>query len=64
MNVAIWRYPVGGTVERVEPVTDGRDLLNTFAVDNGDGTTTVYLDPGRCTREGAVPNQDIESIVV
>jgi hypothetical protein len=63
-NVAIMRYPLDGTVQRVEPVTDGQDLTNTFAVDNGDGTTTVYMDPGRCTRDGAVPNQDIEAIVV
>jgi VCBS repeat-containing protein len=62
LNAAIWRYSVGGNVERVETLADGQDLLNTFAVDNGDGTTTVYLDPGRCTRDGAVPNQDIEAI--
>lgn len=63
-NAVIMKYPAGGTVQRVEPVNDGQDLLNTYAVDNGDGTTTVYLDPGRCNRTGDVPNQDIESVNV
>lgn len=64
VNAAIMRYPVGGNVQRVERLGDGTDLSNTFAVDNGDGTTTVYLDPGRCNRSAGVPNQDIQAIVV
>jgi hypothetical protein len=64
VNAAIMRYPAGGNVQRVERLGDGADLANTFAADNGDGSTTVYFDPGRCNRSGGVPNQDIQAIVV
>jgi hypothetical protein len=64
VNAAIMRYPVGGRIQRVERLADDVDLSNTFVVDNGDGTTTIYLDPGRCNRIGAIPNQDIQAIVV
>jgi len=64
VNPAIMRYPVGGNVQRVERLTDGTDFANSFAVDNGDGTTTVYFDPARCDRSGDIPGQDIQKVVV
>jgi hypothetical protein len=36
---------------------DGRDFTVSNAVDNPDGTTDVYFDPGRCRSDP--PNQDI-----
>jgi hypothetical protein len=63
-NPAIMRYPVGGNVQRVEALGAGTDFANSFAVDNGDGTTTIYFDPGRCDRTGGIPEQDIQKVVV
>jgi hypothetical protein len=63
-NAAIMRYPVGGNVQRVEALGEGTDFANSFAVDNGDGTTTIYFDPGRCDRSGGTPEQDIQKVVV
>lgn len=63
-HAAIMRYPVGGNVQRVEFLADGTDLANSFAVDNGDGTTTIYFDPARCSRSGDIPGQDIQKVVV
>lgn len=64
VNAAIMRYPVGGNVQTVERLRDGTDLANSFAVDNGDGTTTIYFDPGPCDRTGDIPEQDIQKVVV
>jgi hypothetical protein len=48
----------------LERLPDGTDLGSTSTVDNGDGTSTVYFDPGRCNRHGTVPNQDIRQVSV
>ncbi|MEX2407035.1 MAG: hypothetical protein WD834_06820 [Actinomycetota bacterium] len=64
VNAAIMRYPVGGNVQRVERLSDGTDFANSFAVDNGDGTTTIYFDPARCDQSGDIPSQDIQKVVV
>lgn len=47
-------YPVGGTVTTVIRLDRGDDFLFTFAVENADGTTTVYLDPGPCGENGDI----------
>jgi hypothetical protein len=63
-HAAIMRFPVGGNVQRVERLSDGTDFANSFAVDNGDGTTTIYFDPARCDQSGDIPSQDIQRVVV
>ncbi|HJS27106.1 MAG TPA: hypothetical protein VJ913_08285 [Actinomycetota bacterium] len=48
----------------VDRLGDGIDLGSTYAVDNGDGTSSVYFDPGRCNRRGSIPDQDVRRVSV
>jgi hypothetical protein len=53
-NVLIRTLPLGGSVSTILDFADGRDLYTTYAVDNGDTTTDVYLDPFRCGHDADV----------
>jgi hypothetical protein len=59
-NVVLRRFPVGGPPVTVMPLGDNLDLSQTYAVDNGDGTTDVYFDPANC--DSFVP--DIQKVTM
>jgi len=44
----IVRMPVSGGRTVIATLPDGRDALTSFALDEGDGSTTLYLDRTRC----------------
>jgi hypothetical protein len=56
------RYPVGGPGVVIAELPDGIDSFNTFALDEADGSTTMYLDRVRCGRSRSgiyrIPNAD------
>jgi hypothetical protein len=58
-SVRLVRYPVGGPSRALAPLRAGRDSSHTYALANGDGTTTVLFDRVRC-RTGA---RDIFEVV-
>ena len=47
-TVQVVRRPLGGPSKVIAAVGAGRDVQTTFALENGDGTTTVYFDRVRC----------------
>ncbi len=47
-SVQLVRRPLGGPSKVIAAVGAGRDVQATFALENGDGTTTVYFDRVRC----------------
>ncbi len=51
-HARIIRYPVGGPGEVIATMPDGRDVFITFATDETDGSTTLYLQRIGC-RTGA-----------
>jgi hypothetical protein len=53
-DVRLLEYPVGGSVSTVIRLDRGEDFFFTFAFENADGTTTVYLDPGPCGEDGDI----------
>lgn len=59
-NVLLRRFPVGGPAATLMPLENNLDLSQTYAVDNGDGTTDVYFDPANC--DSFVP--DIQKVTV
>jgi hypothetical protein len=44
----IWRYPIGGPKTQLVSLGRGHGAGITSPVDNGDGTTTVFYDRGKC----------------
>jgi hypothetical protein len=58
-DVTIRQFPLSGPVTTLLGLADNLDLYQTYAVDNGDGTTDVYFDPNDCN---SVP--DIQRITV
>lgn len=46
----IVRMPVAGPSTVIATLPDGKDSLTTFALDETDGSTTLYLDEVRCSR--------------
>lgn len=51
-TVQLVRRPLGGPSKVIAAVGAGRDVQRTFALENGDGTTTVYFDRFRCATRG------------
>jgi len=59
-DVTLRQFPLGGSVTTLFGLAGGLDLQQTYAVDNGDGTTDVYFDPSDC--DSFVP--DIQKLTV
>jgi len=59
-NVKLRQFPLGGPMSTLMPLADNLDLQQTYAVDNGDGTTDVYFDPSDCDSHG----RDIQKVTV
>jgi hypothetical protein len=51
-NVALWRYPVGGTRTKLLSIARGRDVSEMSALRNPDGSTSLFFDRYVC-RTGA-----------
>jgi hypothetical protein len=48
-DVVLTAYPIGGPAETLVSFGSGWDLHTSYALDNGDGTTDVFYDPGPCS---------------
>ncbi len=57
-SVTLDKYPIGGPSTSLVSLRAGVDLTDSYALDNGDGTTDVFFDPGSC-RTG---NLDIKKV--
>jgi hypothetical protein len=53
-----------GTRTVLVSLSRGIDFGDSYALDNGDGTTSVFFDPGECTPEGELATGDILKVVV
>jgi len=52
-SLAIWRYDVGGSREKLFGFTRNRDIAVTTPVENLDGSTTIYYDRYNCNTGAA-----------
>jgi len=51
VNINLTAYPIAGPASTVLALPDGQDTDGTYALDNTDGTVTLYFDHGRCGRQ-------------
>ena len=49
-DVALWALPVGAAPTRLVKYRDVHDVLKTYAVENGDGTTDLWFERQWCDR--------------
>ena len=65
-HTKLLRYPVGGPAEVIAKLPVGLDSLETFAFDEMDGSTTMYLDRQNCSngRSGIYRIADADTATV
>ena len=61
-NVELVELPLGGTPTVLSAFHEGRHFLSSEAVDNGDGTTDLYLDQGSCRAGGDADIRKLASV--
>jgi hypothetical protein len=47
-NGKLLRYPVGGPATVIASLPDGKDISSTFALEEGDGSVSLYFDRVEC----------------
>lgn len=54
LNVVLRQLPLAGSATTIVSLRDGYDVYSLYAVDNGDTTTDLYYDPGRCGHQSDI----------